>query len=71
MLCVKNAVGEPIPELGQGSEEHSKGLSSVCTKYAWDVFPYEPSGSNFAKNANILHSELSAISIKASAKSRD
>lgn len=51
VLSVKNAVGEPIPELRQAPEKGSKDPSAVNRQDSGDVLPDHPSGAYVCKKA--------------------
>jgi hypothetical protein len=59
ILSVKNAVGEPIPEFRQPSEEGSKVPAFVTRQDTGDVFPNHPVGAKSVKNTKIDEGEVS------------
>ena len=70
VLSVKNAVGEPIPELPQPSEQGSK-RSGFVRQNAGDVFPQNPLGAIAVNDAKKCEGEVAPRVSKSFAKSRN
>lgn len=65
VLSVKNAVGEPIPELSQRPEEGAKVLSSVGGQDAGHVLPNDPAGAYSASKREELQGQVAARVVQA------
>jgi hypothetical protein len=71
VLSVKNAVGGPIPEFCQRTEEDTKGVSVVSRQHSGDVLPNQPPGAQAFSEFTILDGESAPIASKARSKSSD
>jgi len=71
MLSVKNSVGEPIPAVGQPSEEGSKSPSFVNGQHAGHVLPKKPAGAKAASKFNEFEREVTTASSQARSESCD
>jgi hypothetical protein len=71
VLSVKNAVGEPIPELAQEPEEGTKVPSSVAGQHAGDVLPNQPAGAISCSNGSEGKHEVATRVIQSFPESGD
>ncbi len=70
-LCVKNAVGEPIPEFCQPPEQGAKVFSAVARQDTGDVLPYQPAGAESCSNGKIGKHEVATRVIQSFSETFD
>ena len=70
VLAVKHAVGPPIPEFPQGTEDEREILASVAGKQTIDVLDKNPAGSELANDAMELPPQSGLLSSQSATASR-
>jgi hypothetical protein len=70
-LSVQNAVGEPIPEFRQPSEEGAKVPSAVRRQDSGDVLPYQPSGPCAISKPEVFEGQVATLVSQSASKAGD